>query len=259
MSITLDKMRLTEDEFRAVEADFTNHYLLEGCGEDFEGRDIRIPFAGLYNSISVFKAANGLTDNQVGLRFVYCFDIEANSLYLRVQLFKLDLRDVTGSIGEAYNILAPFAWFEIKESSFTPTDNHNLYDNDYLDNFYYTEEGPCTGGDQLSSDLGEEKYARTVTFPWGLELLPLYQDNGGTRVNTDEYDIHFVAISYHAGSDGEAGVLYPHSIAMYLSLTDGTVLLDNTTYTDKPFKNKAADMGALCPPRCTAYTLVKRI
>jgi hypothetical protein len=38
--------------------------------------------------------------------------------------------------------------------------------------------------------------------------------------------------------------------------SDGTVLLDDTTYA-RTFQMKAGDSGSLCPPNCNVYILPK--
>jgi hypothetical protein len=253
----IDKMNLTRGELSTGQQTFTNHYFLEGCSVDFQGKDIAISFSELYDAVTTFKEANDLTDDEVGLCFVHCYSPEENTLYYRLQLCKLTLSPDTNHGRRVYDISGPYTWFEIKDGSFSPTDISDLFDNDYLDHFYYTGSGSCTGGEQLSTDTGEEKYVRNFTMPWGLEALKQFQDNDGTPVNTADYTLHLAAISHTVSIPSDAGVAYPHSMAMYLVKNATTILLDNNIYPAQAFKNKAANFNSMCPPQCAVYILIQ--
>ena len=257
MAAATEKMNLTRAELDAVAGAFIDHYFLEGCAGDFEGKDVAIPFSDLYAAITAFKDQNDLTDDEVGLRFVHCYSPGEHSLYYRLQLCKLTLTAETNHGRAVYDISGPYSWYEIKDGSFATTNITDLFDQEYLDHFYYTETGPCTGGEQLSTDGAEEKYVRNFTMPWGLEAMLQFQQNGGTPDNTGEFALHLAAISYTPAISGDAGVVFPHSMALYFVRNATTVLLDNNIYPGAPFRNKAADFNTMCPPNCNSYILVQ--
>ena len=254
MAATTETMTVTQQEFTTGQENFLLHYYLKGCDSSFEGNDISIPFTNVYGEIEAFKSDNDFSDDQVGLRIVLCYDKEERSLYYRVQLCQLVPTNQTDDGCKVYRVTSPYKWFELRNDSLQPTDNTELFDTDYLDSFYYTAEGPCTGGERLSDDAGEEKYVRCLVFPWGFELLRIYTDNGGEASNTDDFSIHFAAYSRDV-TNGDAGVQFPQSIAVYVVYRDNPEPLNDTIYPGQPFRAKAGDMSTLCPPKCDSYVL----
>jgi len=254
MAATTETMPVTLQEFTTGQENFSLHYYLKGCDSSFGGKDISIPFTSFNREIEAFKSDNDFSDDQVGLRMVLCYDKEQKSLYYRVQLCQLVPTDQTDDEYKVYRVTSPYKWFELRNDSLRPTDNTELFDTDYLDSFYYTAEGACTGGERLSDDTGEEKYVRCLVFSWGFELLRIYTDNGGEASNTDDFSIHFAAYSRDV-TNGDAGVRFPESVAVYVVYKDNPEPLNNIRYPGQPFREKAGDMATLCPPKCDSYVL----
>ena len=238
-------MVVTLDHFNDMRTNFQQHYFLSNCNSSFGGQDIQISWSSFYNAVHNFMTAGGCAANAVALRFVLCYDTNSNALYLRMQICTM-----TSAGQGTYNLVTSnCAWYVITNGSIATTTVTDLYDQNYLDNFYYCDSGTCSANTvvNLASDTSETVFVRNLVLPWGLEVQKVYTDDGQPNNAT----ICFAAVS--PGNSSPA-VTYPHSIAVYLRNGNGVALLDNTTYT-QPFKNKAADFGTICPPNCNVYIL----
>jgi len=233
-------------QYNTMRTTFQAHYFLSNCGTGFGGQDIQISWSTFSGYVQAFITATGATASTVALRFVLCYDTGNAELYLRLQICTMtatndpDIFDL-----DTTNC----AWYKIQGTSMTSSNVTNLYDQDYLDNFYYCASGTCNPNAlvNLASDTGAVTYVRNVVFPWTQEVLEIDTDNG----NPQGCKVCFAAISYAAGNASPA-VAYPHSLAVYMRKSDGTVLLDDTTYL-REFKRKAGDFGTPCPPHCNVY------
>ncbi len=239
-------MVVTLDQFNNMRTYFQQRYFLSGCNTSFGGQDIQIPWSAFSTAVHNFMSASGCVATAVALRFVLCYDPNANALYLRMQICTM----APSGTPNTYNLnTGTCAWYSISDAGLATTTVTDLYDQNYLDYFYYCDSPVCDPSTSinLASDTGATTYVRNVVFPWGQEVQKVFADDG-LPTNAS---ICFAAGSYSKVSPSLAD---PHTLAIYLRDKNGTPLLDNVPY-NQPFKNKAADVGTLCPPHCDMYIL----
>ena len=236
-------MAFTLDQFNTGRTNFQQHYYLSGCNTDFDGQDIKILWADLAGAVNSFITGNNVPAASVALRFVYCYDSPANSMYLRLQILTMTADPVKAN---TYNLNAtPCAWYKITEGTLESTTDTSLSDAAYLSDFYYCNGGKCNAENtqELSANLGV--YAQNIVFPWSLEIAQLYTDNGSPA----GAKVAFASIANNEGA--AAPVQYPHSLAIYLIDAGGQAMLNNNP--SNGFTGKAADLGTLCPFNCGIY------
>lgn len=241
-----DPMVISQDDYATGRLNFQQHYYLANCNSIFGGQDLTIPWATLNAAVNAFCTQYSLSPSVVALRFVYCYDVASNSLYLRLQLCQMQ-QSSPGS--NSYNLLAaPVAWYQITNGSMVATQVTDLSDPVYLGNFYYSENAVCSASalQPLSGD-GGQTYVRTITYPWQNEVYQMYVDNQGTA----NFQFSIGACSY-VRPDSTTECMWPHGLVLYLRTAAGIPLLDNSDYIVM-FHNKGADYGTMCPTHCDVY------
>ena len=240
-------MVITLDHFNKLREHFKQHYFLSNCNANFGGQDIQIPWNSFAFIVQNFIASTQAKPDRVAFRFVHCFDSQKNELYLRLQLCTM----VQDPAKPTYFKLdtTKCEWYTIEDGSIAPTGVTDLYDQNYLNNFYYCEADICsvTTLVNLASDKDATKFVRNQVFPWTQELYCLFTDNSNPQNTT----ICFAAGAHEGASPA---VKYPHNLVIYLRQKDGTPLMDNTIY-NLEFQMKAADYSTLCPSVCNVYIL----
>jgi hypothetical protein len=227
-------------QYNTARSDFQQRYYLESCDTLFSGQDLRLSWASFSAAITAFITVNSLDAANIALRFVYCYDASSKALYLRMQIMTMTADAVRPGI---YNLnTTPCVWYELTDHSIVGTTNSNLYDQPYLDNFYYCNANICSELrlQNLATDILAEKYARMVTFPWSMELLQMYLDNDSPSDAT----ICFAASSFASST----ACAFPHTLVIYLRNSDNVSLMDNNAATG--FEMKGADCGTICPDGC---------
>lgn len=242
-------MVITLDHFNLMRENFKRHYFLSQCNPNFGGQEIQVPWNAFSLAVFNFISANSVDPNAVAIRFVHCYDVSGNVLYERMQI--LTMTPVQGHPHMFKLVDSPCEWYKLVNGTIVPTTDTALFDQDYLNYFYYcTALLNCTPSslENLAKDEPATKYARTVTMPWGLEISKLFTDNGSPQNATLCIDAvcHLTILPPAAH--------FQHGLALYLRNADGTPMLDNKTGS-APFYYKAADYGTMCPPDCSKYIL----
>lgn len=199
--------------------------------------------------IDDFATTNSISPSDIGIRLVHCYDSTNNVLYLRMQICVLDATEITDHERNVYELNTNVSeWYELREGTAVTTLDHNTYDSNYLNYFYYSS-NPLPNSDPLDNLAtdGGTTYVRNLVFPWS-QIAQMYANNS----NPSGADIHFAACSYTEAVSGDTAVEWPHTLVLYLS-TIGGALLDNTNNPGAIFENKGADGGTLCPPKCDVY------
>lgn len=241
-------MVITLDHFNTMQKNFQKHYFLANCNSDFGGQDIQVPWDSFALAVQNFIKTSGASPNTVAMRFVLCYDTANNALFLRMQICTM----TTTSDPNTFNLdTTNCAWYTIEDGSLAPTAITDLFDQNYLDNFYYCDKGVCNPNTlvNLASDTSGTIFVRNLVFPWMQEIHKIYVNNSSPAGAS----IHFAAGSHDNTSPA---VAHPHALAIYLCQSDGTPLLDNVNYGVE-FQMKAGDFGTLCPPTCNVYILPK--
>jgi len=241
-------MVLTLDAFNKMQANFQAHYFLSNCNSNFGGQDIQVPWNSFSLVVHNFITATGAMPDTVAMRFVLCYDTANNALYLRMQICTM----TPSGIKNQFNLdTTNSAWYTIENGSLAPTAITDLFDQNYLDNFYYCDSGACDPNTlvNLASDAAGAVFVRNLVFPWTHEIQKIHQNNGAPA---NAY-LDFAAVSPDKGSTVLAN---PHSLAIYLCKHDKTPMLDNVAYA-LAFQMKAGDLATLCPPNCGVYILPK--
>ena len=152
-------------QYTAMRASFQEHYFLTDCDTDFGGQDIQVSWSSFNSAVQDFITDTGATPSTVALRFVLCYDPNINEIFLRMQIctmtatndpvvFNLDTTDA--------------AWYKIQNGvAVTTTTDTDLYDQNYLDYFYYCDSGECDPNTlvNLASDTGAEIFVQNIVFP----------------------------------------------------------------------------------------------
>jgi hypothetical protein len=236
-----NKMAVSLSDYTAARTLFQEHYFLAECNTDFGGQEQLVPWSDLQTEVDTYITANSITADDVALRFVHCYNVGSNALYLRVQLCTLVLVS-----GDHYTLdTTNSAWYEINAGGLSSTSDTDLYNTAYLENFYYCDASTCSNNtlENLALDTTEEKYVRNIVFPWGKEILPMYD------ANQDVESIGFGACSF---TGQNSGVVYPHTLTLFLLDSNKNKLMDDNTYTN-PFEMKGCDLGTICPTCCDCY------
>lgn len=239
-------MVISQDEYAQGRTNFQQHYYLANCNSIFGGQDLTIQWAALNSAVNAFCTQYGLSASVVALRFVYCYDLAANNLYMRLQLCQMQ-QSTQGS--NVYDLMpSPTAWYQITDGSFVSTPVNTLNDPTYLTNFFYSDTATCNVAtlQPLYSDQGQI-YAQTITYPWENEIYQLYVDNQASP----DFQISFGACSY-VRQDSTTPCTWPHGLVIYMRTAAGVPLLDDNDYISM-FHNKGADYGTLCPAQCNVY------
>ena len=242
-----DPRVISLDEYEFGRENFDMHYYKDPGAEqtEFSGQDFKVPWDNFFSAVHDFYTTNSIDPENVALRFVHCFDELGNSLYLRMQICSFGTPYFNNEGYQVFPIEAtPCAWYDLKESSITPSTDTTLKGQAYFDTMFYLVDPQ--GQDFENLDSAVNKYVENFTYPWNSEVYQLYLDNG----EPTGADIHFASCSYTA-TPQQANVVWPHGNVLYLS--EGThVFLDNDDYM-VIFSNKGADSGTLCPPDCGVY------
>jgi hypothetical protein len=243
-------MIVTLDRFTKMRENFMSHYFLANCNPNFGGQEIQVPWNSFSLAIHNFMNSTEVAPKNTAMRLVHCYDAAQNVLYVRMQV--LAMEPIQGEPRKFLLIEDPSAWYQLANGTIVPTTDTELYDNTYFDNFYYcnTPENcnPSTLA-PLSDDADGTIYTRTVTVPW-LEMRQLFADNRRPANATLCID----ASCRLTQNDPEC--TFQHGLVCYLRKHDGTPMLDNDEAV-RPFQNKAADFGTLCPDNCGVYILPK--
>ena len=237
---------LTLTQFNTMRSSFQSHYFLANCGTTFGGQDLQISWSSLNTAVQNFINATGASSSTIALRFVICYDTLNAALYLRMQICTMT------ATGDPYTFnldTTNCAWYKIQGTTISSTTTTDLYDQTYLNNFYYCDTANCNPNSlvNLASDTGDTIFVRNLVFPWLQEVKQIDADNG----NPQGCKVCFASISYAAGNPSPA-VAYPHSIAIYMRTSAGVALLDDKSYA-KDFQMKAGDLATTCPPNCNVY------
>ena len=240
-------MVITLDHFNQMRDHFKKHYFLSQCNVNFGGQEIQVPWNSFSQAVHNFINANNVPPSLVAIRFVHCYDVNNNVLYLRIQI--LTMTHVQGHPNTFNLVDNPCAWYKLANGTMVPTSDTILFDQDYLNNFYYCNALlQCTPASlhNLAADQARKLYARTVTMPWSQEISQLFTDNGSPANAT-------LCIDACAPlSIVTPAALFQHGLVLFLRRHDGTPMLDNNV-GGLPFHNKAADCGTMCPPYCGVY------
>jgi len=236
-------MAVTLDQYNTGIANFQAHYFLSECSSNFGGQTISTSWSNVATAVTDFISDNDVDPNSVALRFVICYDSTGNALYLRMQILTMT---ADARIPNQFDLNAtPCAWYEITATSFGTTAVTDLSDATYLSSFYYCNTGSCSARSVQQLSAAPGNYTQNVVFPWAVEVLQMYTDNGSPA----DASIGFTACSYEA--DASAPTTYPQTIDLFILDASGDALIDNNPATG--FQGKAADMGSMCPIRCDIY------
>lgn len=242
-------MVITLSDYTAGTGNFSQSYFLANCDAGFSGQEQEIPWDSFQTEINNFITNNHCAPDTVALRFVYCYDKNQSALYLRMQI--LTMTPVTPN---TYNLNPnPCAWYIIQNGAISSTQDTSLFDQNYLNNFYYCPTlGNCVPSQlqPLSSDQAGTMYARNVTFPWMIEVSQMYLDNGSPQ---GAY-LCFAASAGGSPCPAPSPIAYPHTLILYLKDKNGVALLNNQP-AGMTFTSKGCDMGTICPICCNVYML----
>jgi hypothetical protein len=235
---------VTQANYTSARANFQSHYFIADCETSFDGQDIQMPWDDFAAAVESFIAQTQCNADDVALRFVHCYDTANKCLYLRLQICTMAPQQNAGNIYDL--VTTPCEWYKIEAGSISTTTNTDLSDDDYLINFYYCDETPCSSGSctRLADD-GETEFARNLVFPWGLQITKLYTDNNSPKGAT----ICFSACSF---ANQGSGAAYQHGLVIYLRNSNGAALLNNAV-SGSVYNYKGADMSSICPPCCNIY------
>lgn len=247
---SLDPAVISLDEYAEGRANFSLHYFHTAEAIPFEGSDYNIMWDVLQLAVNDFMTANNVPESEVCLRFVHCFEVANNTLYMRLQICRMQETQIIEFNKQAYALdTSVEAWYTIKQGEFSPTPVHLLNGPEYFNNFYYkAEEGSDTM--ECLADETSDMYVKNIVFPWEAEIKKMYEQNGAPPA----VNINFGSCSYTNIPDVPGTVLWPHGLVMYLSDQSGHRYLDNNHYISI-FHNKGADNGTLCPTHCNVYLM----
>lgn len=234
-------MAITLSQYTAARSLFQQHYFLADCDTDFGGQEVYISWSDLQTEVDDYIQKNNVAANDAALRFVLCYSPSDNILYLRMQICTLAL--VTP---DHYSLdTSSSVWYEIKGDQINTTQDTSLSDSDYLNSFYYCDAAQCDKSSlvNLASDTSEEIFVRNLTFPWGLEILEMYNDN---------QNVEYISFGASSFANSTPSVAYPHTLVLFLMDSNKDKLLDNTPYPNT-FEMKGCDIATLCPVCCNCY------
>lgn len=247
---TSDVRAITLDEYETGRTNFNEHYSSTQTGE-VQGQIIPVNWAAFANTITAYLTANAnVTEDQVAISFIHCYDQAEEILHYRMKLSKMEPTPILDNGCPVFSLAEPHMWYTIREHNITPCPIHNTVNEEYMNNLLYLA-GPEAAVEQLCEDPG--KFVRSMTFPWKDEIKQMFIDNGSPLNAT----LNLASCSYFGNEGGGADVAWPHGMVLYLSV-GGTDLLNNDDYITA-FNHKGADVSTLCPPMCNAYVVPQSV
>ena len=131
-------MVITLNHFETMQKNFQQHYFLANCNSDFGGQDIQVPWDSFALAVQNFIKSSKASPDTVAMRFVLCYDTANNALFLRMQICTM----TATSDPNTFNLdTTNCAWYTIEDGSLAPTAITDLFDQNYVDNFYYCDKG----------------------------------------------------------------------------------------------------------------------
>lgn len=237
-------MEVTLDDFEQAVKDFEDHYSLEEGSHEFTGADYAVEYDDLEACITDFADEYDVNPEDIGVRFIHCFNPEDQVLYMRMQLCTMQATDDVIDGHRVYSLNLEYtakAWFSVTEGTIAATEDYNQEDESYRNSFYYKTPD---GSYELLAD--GTTFVNSLTYPWYYEIQAMYTQNG----SPDDAKIHFASGSYLVEAEGE--IPWPHGLIMYLEDADGDIMMNDNDYISM-FTYKGADFGTACPPHCNVY------
>jgi hypothetical protein len=231
-------------------ANFNIHYK-ERTDAEYSGRDYTVSWADFSQCIATYMAQfPEVPEEKIAVRFVHCYHTATNTLYMRMLLCEMELTTITEYDCSVFQLLDNNyqLWFDVEENNITLCPEHTFQDEIYLNSFEYKATAVAEETEVLAED-GGFRFVRTLTYPWKEEIWRLWADNGAPAPS--DTLLHFAAASYTEADGGDASVVWPHGLVMYLEV-NGEVLLNDNNYVSL-FHYKGADLGTMCPPKCNSY------
>ena len=74
---------ITLNQFNTGRQDFQKHYCLASYNTNFGGQDFKIDYDDLESEVEDYASNKSIATDDVALRFVHCYDVSNNILYLR--------------------------------------------------------------------------------------------------------------------------------------------------------------------------------
>lgn len=243
-----DPRAITLSEYEDGRANFEMHYFLGTQAQPFDGGDFAFQWDDLNNAVNNFVATSGVPLNEVCIRFVHCFEIPENKLYLRAQICRMVETPIIDYGKQVYSLDdSACSWYSLKQDECMNTPIHTLKGVEYFDSFYYKAMEGAQEMECLNTP-GPDRFVRNIVFPWQDEILQMYIDNG----SPEGAFVNFGSCSYTHNNPGDDLVEWPHGLVIYLSTAEGVKMLsDGASITI--FENRGADVGTCCPPMCNAY------
>jgi len=241
-SVRGSQLVLSANALNAVVADFALSYYAGAVGTSFVSH-VSINWNLFKNNILTGIAASDF--ERVAVRFIHRYQPSAMRWFLcaEVLLLKPNKSYTTADgLYNVYEIDTVGNRYDINNGNMTVS---TLPANEHHDQEYFTNVIDSNGA------LDPQVHVKSIIIPWQRELLKMYQDNALDNTANDVL-LKFVSCTMDCSDDlDQSYIAWPHGIAVYLT-QQGTEHVDNNNYA-VIFRNKAADFGSMCPPRCDAY------
>lgn len=223
---------------------FAERYVLSNCATGFGGAEVNLPLTDVVQAVSMFMHAYELSPESVGIVLVPSFNTTSQALYYRFLICDAMYSETVDDFA-ILTVGYRYASYQASDGVFTPSRDIALADSNYLNNFYYVANPPCSvnGSTSLSEDTACDTYVRRIYISWGYVLKALLDQNI-TGMPENEFNL-CIAASSHLVSDG--GVAYPHDVTIYLKR--GTIpLLDDRIDPAYAIRHKGANLYCRSPP-----------
>jgi hypothetical protein len=226
-----------------AKSDFAKNYFADSVPTSFS-QSVSVNW-NLFSS-TVLSGISPADMSNVALNFIHRYDPAFARWYVCVEVVLLNPAPSSMTPDGDYNVYtvaSKLNRYDIVNGSITPSTlpSPATFDQVYFDHII----------DANGLKLDVNTNVNSITFPWQSEILKLLTDNNLNNSSNDVLlKIVCCTMDFSAFPD-ESDVRWPHGIAMYLT-QNGTEYLDNNNYA-VIFKNKGADFGSMCPPRCDGY------
>lgn len=252
-----DPRAISADQLATGIEDFNKHYcqaslptpmVLPAPGHVLAGQTNKVSWDAFFAAVEDYKDEFGISEDDIALRFVHCFDDMSSSLYHRVQILEMGEPHLNEEgKWERQLIDTNSKWYKIKGQELTPTDEHTLTDQLYVNSVMYK---PAIAA--AAMELIEQyplKFVHNLTFPWLSEIYTMYEENQ----SPDGADLNFAVYTHPMHIPEESDCEFPHGMVIYLSVGTHNYI-DNEHYVSV-FHNRGADDATMCPPMCGKYIL----
>lgn len=249
---------ITRDQLTEAQSNFRKYYRA-----DYDGADATTSFIDVFevdwptlkNVIeSDCIGQDGITVNNLALRFIHRYDHANGAWYLTMQCCKMQNEREQDPLGFICDVVATNIFYKLIDAKTTINTDSPIghFASDYFTRFHNNFGIP---GRLSDIDGANASYVGNLVLPWKKEILELADDNGvATPAAGDVVRLKFMSCSFEADPGGiYAKVNWPHGLVLCMNKNGRDLLRNNDSVIS--YTNLGANYGTMCPPHPNIYII----